>query len=326
MHAPLPGGDRSARNRGGPQPRVVRTHVTQRVNPHPSGRRGRRLGLLSVAATALLAFASPGKGAEARAVTLPDLLEKAGRYVAALEESLMLLRAREHCVQTQFVGGGFDKHRYLSKTRDADVLWVPGGDPISWAFYRDVQIVDDKPVRDRQERLARLFAGGVNSAAREAAERIQEESLGFNLGSRRRNTTAPTLAIVFLHPRYQARCHFELKKTSKVVGRFAQQVEFKETERPTLIHNTVDGRDQPARGSFWIAGDDGAVLKTEMFVPTALLSFEVTYGRDPTSGLFVPFEFRDDVGLGTDEEIESLATYSSFRPREKGIGTTPTVR
>jgi hypothetical protein len=176
------------------------------------------------------------------------------------------------------------------------------------------------------ERLAQLFAGGVSSAVREAAERIQEESSKFNLGSRRRNTTAPTLAIVFLHPRYQARCHFELKKTSKVAGRFAQQLEFKETERPTLIHNTVDGRDQPARGSFWIAGDDGTVLKTEMFVPTALLSFEVTYGRDPTSGLFVPFEFREDIGLGTDEEIESLATYSSFQRGEKGIGTTPIAR
>jgi hypothetical protein len=285
-----------------------------------------------VAAAALLAaFGLLGKytlvvhGASSNspAVTLPELLEKAGRYVAALEESLMLLRAKEHCFQTQFVGGGYDKHRYLSKTRDADVLWVPGGDPINWAFYRDVQRVDDKPVRDPEERLARLFAGGVSTKAREEAERIQEQSSKFNLGSRRRNTTAPTLAIVFLHPRYQARCQFDLKKTSKVAGRLAQQVEFKETERPTLFHNTVDGRDQPSRGSFWIALDDGTVLKSEMFVPTALLSFEVTWGRDPKSGLFVPLEFRDDIGLGTDEEIESLATYSGFRPREEGVGATP---
>jgi hypothetical protein len=305
--------------------------MTQGASLHPRWRLCRGLGLLSVAAAALGAFGPPGKdtlvlfgaGGQAPAETLPQLLAKAGRYVAALEESLMLLRARERSVQTQFVGGGFDKHRYLSKTRDADVLWVPGGDPISWAFYRDVQSVDDKPVRDPEERLARLFAGGVSTKAREEAERIQEQSSGFNLGSRRRNTTAPTLAIVFLHPRYQARCHFDLKKTSKVAGRLAQQVEFKETERPTLIHNTVDGRDQPSRGSFWIAVDDGTVLRTEMSVPTAMATFEVTYGRDPKSGLVVPLEFREDVGLGTDEEIESLATYSSFQPREKGVGATP---
>jgi hypothetical protein len=308
--------------------------VTQQVNPRPSWRLGRRLGLFALAGTALGTFGPPGTdtlvvsgaGGEARAATLPEVLESAGRYVAALEESFLLLRAKEHCVQTQWVGGGYERHRYLSKTLDSDVLWVPGGDPLSWAFYRDVQSVDGKQVRDREERLARLFAGGVSSAAREGAGRIVEESSRFNLGSRKRNTTAPTLAIVLLHPRYQARCHFDLKKTSKVAGRLAQQVEFKETERPTLFHNTVDGRDQPTRGTFWIAGDDGTVLKSEMFVPTALLSFEVTYGRDPTSGLFVPLEFRDDVGLGTDEEIESVVNYSSFQPREKGVGTTPTVR
>jgi hypothetical protein len=308
--------------------------MTKPARPRAFWRLYRGLGLLSLAAAALATLKPPGQdplvaysaSGEARAATLPELLEKAGRYVAALEDSLMLLRAKEHCVQTQWAGAGYERHRYLSKTLDSDVLWVPGGDPLNWAFYRDVQSVDGKPVRDREERLARLFAGGVSSAAREEAGRIVGESSHFNLGSRRRNTTAPTLAIIFLHPRYQARCQFDLKKTSKVAGRLAQQVEFKETERPTLFHNTVDGRDQPTRGTFWIAGDDGTVLKSEMFVPTALLSFEVTYGLDRTSGLFVPLEFRDDVGLGTDEEIESVVNYSSFQPREKGVGTPPTVR
>jgi hypothetical protein len=287
-----------------------------------------------VAAAALGAFGPLGKdtlvifgaGSEAPAATLPELLEKAGRYVAALEESFTLLRAKEHCVQTQWVGMTYARHRYLTKTLDSDVLWAPGGDPMSWAFYRDVQTVDGKPVRDREERLARLFAGGVSSAAREAAGRILEESSHFNVGSRRRNTTSPTLAIAFLHPRYQARCHFDLKRTSKVSGRFAQQVEFKETGHPTLIRHTVDGRDQPARGTFWVAVDDGTVLKTEMSVPNAMATFEVTYGRDPTSDLFVPLDFREDIGLGTDEEIESVASYSSFQRRETGGGTTPIVR
>jgi hypothetical protein len=307
--------------------------VTQRVNPRPSWYLCRGLGLLSLAAAALGAFGPPGKdtlvvfgaGSDAPAATLPELLEKAGRYTAALTESFMLLRAKEQCVQTQFFGMGYERHRYVTKTLDSDVLWVPTNDPISWAFYRDVQSVDGKPVRDREERLARLFAGGVSSAAREEAGRILEESSRFNLGSRRRNTTAPTLAMTFLHPRYQARCHFDLKKTSKVAGRPAQQVEFKETERPTLIH-TVDGRDQAAHGSFWIAVDDGTVLKTEMSVPNAWAIFEVTYARDTTSGLFVPLEFRDDVGLGREEEIESVVTYSSFQRGEKGGGTTPIAR
>jgi hypothetical protein len=104
-----------------------------------------------VAAAALGAFGPLGKdtlvvfgaGSEAPAATLPELLEKAGRYVAALEESFTLLRAKEHCVQTQWVGMTYARHRYLTKTLDSDVLWAPGGDPMSWAFYRDVQTVDE---------------------------------------------------------------------------------------------------------------------------------------------------------------------------------------
>jgi hypothetical protein len=270
---------------------------------------------------------APGEkqGGEARAATLPELLERAGRYVAALEESLMLLRAKEHYTQTLWVGGGYERHRYLAKTLDSDVLLVHAGDPMGWAFYRDVLSVDGKPVRDSEERLARLFAGGVTSAAQEAAGRIVAETSRFNLGSRRRNATSPTLPIVFLHPRYQARCHFDLKRTSQVAGRLAQQLEFKETERPTLVRS-LDGRDQPARGRFWVAVEDGAVLKTEMSVPNAMAVFEATYGRDPKTGLFVPLEFREDYGLGTDEEIEGVVTYSSFERGEAGAGTKPIVR
>jgi hypothetical protein len=245
------------------------------------------------------------------------LLEKAGAYVAGLEEPLSLMRARERYVQTLWAGS--PPSAQTTRILESDVLWVPVGNPIVWAFYRDVRSVDGRRVRDREERLAKLFAGGVSDVARGEARRILAESSRFNLGSLLRTTTSPSLAIAFLHPRNQPRCRFQLVGSSLFDGRLAQEVEFEETRRGTLIR-TARGRDQPARGRFWIAAADGAVVRSEMWVAKTPARFEVRYGRDPASGLFLPLEFREDYGRGTDEEVRTVATYSDFERAQTGVG------
>jgi len=263
----------------------------------------------------------------------PDLeavLERAGRYVVTLGESLALVRAKEHYVQSLTTwrrGSSLDpaEERAIqtrereTRTLESEVLWIPTGDPIFLAFYRDVVSVNGKPVADRGERLARLFDAGVTSVAREEAGRILAESSRFNLGRRQRNTTSPMLALIFLHPANRSRCRFEAKGLSLVAGSTVLEVEFDETSRPTLIR-TPAGRDQPMRGRCRLAIEDGAVLGTELWGVGTPARFEVRYERDPASGLVLPAEFREYYGRGTNEAIETVATYSGFQRGETEVG------
>ena len=52
--------------------------------------------------------------------------------------------------------------------------------------FRDVFEVDGEPVRDRQERLARLFLSGDLSTAKQVEE-IASQSARYNIGSNRAN-------------------------------------------------------------------------------------------------------------------------------------------
>ena len=84
-------------------------------------------GLLSAAA----ADATP---------TAEDLLARAGAQAAALEEELAVITATEEHDQRYSAGRDRKERRIVS-----DVVWVPTGDAMVWAFFRDVTLVDGAP-------------------------------------------------------------------------------------------------------------------------------------------------------------------------------------
>ncbi len=156
-----------------------------------------RRAAFALAALAGVFFAGPGSAAASEA---DEVLRRAGATVAALEGQLAVVVAREEYLQTLTAGDGMDTHE--RRVLASDVVWVPTGDALVWAFFRDVLDVDGRPLADRTARLQQLFSGGPTPQAREQGARILEESARYNIGLRR-TLNNPTVALSFLHPRNQ---------------------------------------------------------------------------------------------------------------------------
>jgi hypothetical protein len=247
---------------------------------------------------------------------LEDVLAEAGRYVSRLEEELTVLVADEAYAQSHFIGRESSPSNRRSLA--SDVAWVPTGDPMVWAFFRDVRDVDGRPVRDREARLERLFPSGPTLAGRARAQEILEESSRYNVG-RRRTINNPTVALSFLHPRNQPRFGFRVVGQEKKEGWETSKLRFAEREHPTLTR-TPGGEDVPSRGLVWIENGRGALVASRLeMTPPGLgpVSIETLYGPDDRLGVWLPREMREAYGnrwrSAGEERIEAVARYSAWR-------------
>ena len=160
--------------------------------------------------------------APAEQPSLAAVLERTQAYLERCYEKLTLVRATERSQQTaRFRNDPVTNVRNPSTTSAgrvlvSDVLWVPSEEPGLLAFYRDVYSVDGTPVRDRADRLLRLFPEGATAKGREQANEILDESARFNLGRGRWNANFPTLALGFLYGQSRARFEFRERGRSKL--------------------------------------------------------------------------------------------------------------
>lgn len=180
--------------------------------------------------------------------------------------------------------------------------------------FRDVFELDARAVRDREDRLAKLFLS--NEAERfELADRLMEESTRHNLGNVNRTINIPTLALMFVHPRVRERFAFAADGEDVVDGRLVQRVRYRETAKPTLI-KTTRGRDLVLEGQLWIEGATGAVVKTALTAadPAVRATVTVTFRRDKKLAIWVP-ERMDEYykAYNALDEIFTTATYSNVR-------------
>lgn len=181
-----------------------------------------------------------------------------------------------------------------------------------WLPFRDVFDRDGKPVRDREERLAKIFLAGGKDAF-EQARTIMDEGARHNIGNVSRNINTPTLALLFLTSRHLYR--FEFKRAKPRESDTGVPIEFREKARPTFI-TTTNGRDLPVRGRFIVDETSGTVLQTELdAVDTAVEAHVVvTYVRDEAMGFFVPARMEERYQRPRDPmEVRGVATYSKFR-------------
>jgi hypothetical protein len=194
----------------------------------------------------------------------------------------------------------------------SDLQLVKVGPPLEWRVYRDVFEVDGRPVRDRVDRLAKLFLE-PHKAARAQAERIAEESARFNIGNMGRVLNEPGLPLVFLLPSLQSRFTFALDKHDGDVS----IVRYEETGRPTLFwHN--QSIPNPSSGRFWIDRRTGEIRQAEHVVlPGAFKATFVTQFRaDRRFGIAVPHELREQLWTSvtaTARRVEGVASYSDYR-------------
>jgi hypothetical protein len=207
---------------------------------------------------------------------------------------------------------GSSKHRELR----ADFLIVKSAGEM-WTPFRDVFEVDHIPIRDREERLAKLFLSAKPDADVDAqAKAIAEESGRFNLGGVQRTINNPVFALIFLQPDVRPRFKFTDGKPDRRAGADIRVVDYVEETRPTVIMG-LPGQDMPAFGRFWIENATGRVVKAEIRVEVKDLkaNLTTTFKSDERLGIDVPNEFREEYDV-RDSRVSGVASYARFRKFE----------
>jgi hypothetical protein len=304
-------------------------------------------------AVAACVMALVAKPAAQQEPTLDVVLERAGAYVVEFQRRFSGIVAEERYLQEVKAVGrrspcdarGMPVARLVCQEQLAypvrselrsDLLLVKAG-ASEWMQYRDVFEVDGQPVRDRSDRLTRLFLDPSASAAGQIA-RIRDESARYNIGDVQRNVNVPIIALTFLLPANQPRFKFKRTKermpatagaVSDAQGVFRVSTEvwalqYQEVKRGTMIHTTRN-RDLPSRGRFWIEPASGRVLMTELVAGNRELraTIDVSYQSEPLLGLLVPIEMREWYdNMRTGSHAEAVATYGRFRQFQVNVDET----
>ena len=187
--------------------------------------------------------------------TLDVVLAHAAGYVARYQQQLRGLVAEETYRQNvmstaagRTIGPGA-RARQSREGRElkSDLLLVKLGDENFWMQFRDVFEVDRKPVRDRDQRLYKLFVE-AKADARAQAESIQQESARYNLGPIMRTINVPIMALLFLERSVQpssssSRARPATSSASRASPTPAAiwMIEYRETSKGTM----VKGAQQP---------------------------------------------------------------------------------
>jgi hypothetical protein len=197
-----------------------------------------------------------------------------------------------------------------TRTLVSDYLQVriPGFE--GWLPFRDVFEVDGQQVRDRQDRLVKLFVQTSASRALENAQAIVRESARYNIGSVRRELNVPTLPLWFLEPQNTRRFNFRKAGEETLSGRRVVVVEFTEVRHPTFVR-TPTGEDIVSSGRIWAEPTTGRVHRTLLTASVATIT--VNYASRPeVPGLWLPVTMEEQYARGA-TLIKGKATYAKFR-------------
>jgi VWFA-related protein len=266
---------------------------------------------------------------------LTAALDAAAEYLEQYEQRISAIGAEEEYQQavtplsSQVIAGPIRSRQDLAngtapaprtrKTR-ANIMTISLGTQ-GWVAFRDVFQVDGRPVRDREERLARLLQH-VTPDSLEQARRIAAESARYNLNPDTaridRTINVPMTALLFLRAANQSRSSFHLGKPERVGGVDCVTLQFSERTQPRLIR-TAD--DAPAQGTFWIdMANGGRIIKTEVRMQSGSAGQSVrsqttvTYARVGRLDVWAPVVMDETYEVAaTRQAVTGHATYSDFR-------------
>ncbi|HEX6161879.1 MAG TPA: hypothetical protein VFZ31_00840 [Vicinamibacterales bacterium] len=257
------------------------------------------------------------------------VLASAMRYAMNYEQRFALLAADEHYVQEVVrppnpgdnlsrsnPGGGMRGGGQMNlQTIKSDYLLVQlGGDGEGFMPFRDAYEVKGRKLRDRNDRLLKLFTSNDKNRFEKAAE-ISADTAKHNLGNVARTINIPLLAMMFLHPRVNERFEFTDGGEENFNGRILRKAVYKEVARPTLIR-TSRGRDLAMTGAIWIDPFNGTVMKTELNAADPIVRSQVivTFRRDEALDLFVPEKMEEYYkAYSAVDDILATATYTNVR-------------
>src|SRR4051812_26371602 len=253
---------------------------------------------------------------------LPAVLARAAVYVKEFERQMTNIVADERYVQELIelemrapsgLGPGGPptpvESRKQRRELRSDFLVVRLGLDGLPVPFRDVYEVDGRPVRDRADRLTKLFLRPTADTI-EQAWRVVEEGARYNLGDVRRTVNVPVLPIVVLRAANQERFRFVDRGDATVDRLAVRVVDYEEQRRPTIIRGH-ENSDLPARGRLWIVPATGQVVKGELNTADGLrMTLSVRYGFDRGADAIVPIEMRDTFVLSRDLQVSGVASYS----------------
>jgi hypothetical protein len=273
----------------------------------------------------IIILAASALGA-AQEVPLNVVLARASVYVGGYHSGLRGVVAEETYAQNMTSlrsGGPGGRSRMARDSRrlKSDLLLVQVPTEGGWMQFRDVFEVDGKPVRDRDQRLYKLFVD-AKPDARQQAEVLQRESSRYNLGPLLRTINVPVMALYIFDPNIHAGIEYKLGNAGNT-RRFAELapaesialVEFEEKTAETLIKGE-QGRGIPSRGRAWIDKTNGRILQTELIArdTTIRAQINVTYKEQEGIPVLVPDEMRETYQLQrTETRIDGRASYDRFR-------------
>ena len=259
--------------------------------------------------------------------TLKTVLARVAHYLSEYERQATAVVLEESYHQRLVVErGGPPESRKLR----SDVLLISDAE-LEWMGFRDVFEVDGRAVRDRDERLTKLFLG-ERTGALEQAQRIAFESSRYNLNASHviveRSVNMPMTALRFLVREHQGQSEFKSLGVQTLAGKETILLEFTEREKPRLI---TTGDDSPASGRFWIDPRTGAVVKSELrlevrndaFKLSLTVTVRVSFARDEKLEMWLPLEMDEEYRTGR-VEITGTATYSN--PRRFGVTTSEKIK
>ena len=232
------------------------------------------------------------------------LVAKAGAYVEEYTKQFSALVGEER--QTQRIvraDGSIKKQRDLV----SDVLLVEVGE--ATLPFRDVIMVDGKAVRNRQERLRKLFIEAPKTALKQG-QAIAKESSRYNIGFGR-SLEGLMFPLAIVHSGLAS--GFRFAPTTEGVS-------FEEFRSPSSIGQmTRSGRrDMFLKGRLGIDPERGRLLSGSLVADNGELeiTIEVRYREDATLHLLVPVDLHERYRKTTrpkDDRFEVTASYGKFR-------------
>jgi len=190
----------------------------------------------------------------------------------------------------------------------ADLLLVKVGDKTM--SFRDVAAVDGKTVRDRQERLRKLFLDDtVSRTAMRQARAIADESSRYNIGFSR-SLEALMIPLEILQPPASG---FQFASA-------AEGLTFQEFRSPSLVRYRNGGRvqDMFLHGRFTVDVDSGRVRGASLIATNTAFetTFDIRYVEDATVSLLLPAEMHEGYRHAEkpgDDQLDVSSSYSNFR-------------
>ncbi len=264
---------------------------------------------------------------------LSPVLSRAATYVERFADRVSGFVTAESYQQDVFLpmnrfgsrpGGQRPYSGPLHRELKADLLLVRPVGSDGWMQFRDVTDVDGKKLKDRNDRLAKLFLEPSTSTASQS-RKIMTESARYNIGDIERNINLPVLALAVLDRRMQAGFEFSYpkgddkpnlpKRPAFVPPDDALVVSFVETQPRTMVASP-QGKNLPSTGHFWLDRGTSQIFMTEIGIDDLWLRAQIFVAYGTVDGINLPvpiemFERYENKLNGT--RVEGSATYSNFR-------------